>query len=143
MRLLHDGVDEYSVLSMVCVLPAVPQLLAPGVLPLGGVLDVPQELRLRGQRNKIEHVLRTNLVRFIHLLLKYIFPPGQHFSPECCLSIFILTTLRCITCGIATRHLLSKATFCMITSNRMNTWSRHHCQVAKRQAFPLHSPPLT
>ncbi len=54
---------------MVCALPAVPQLLATGVLPLRGVLDVPQELRLRGQRNKIEHVRSSNLVKFIQLLL--------------------------------------------------------------------------
>jgi len=54
---------------MVCVLPAVPQLLALEVLPFGGVLANPQALMPRRQRNKIEHVLRTNLVGFIHLVL--------------------------------------------------------------------------
>ena len=77
---------------MVCVLPAVPQLLALEVLPLGGVLAGPQALRLRRQRHKIEHILRTNLVGFIHLVLWYVFSPGQHFSPECSLPILTLTT---------------------------------------------------
>ncbi len=54
---------------IVCVLPAVPQLLAPGVLPVDGVLAVPQALMHRRQRHKIEHVLRTNLVGFIPLLM--------------------------------------------------------------------------
>jgi len=48
---------------MVCVLPAVPQLLALEVLPLGGVLAGPQALRPNRQRHKREHVLRTNLGR--------------------------------------------------------------------------------
>ncbi len=77
---------------MVCVLPAVPQLLVPRVLPLGGVLAGPQALRPRRQRHKRAHVLRTNLVGFIQLLLQYIFPPGLHFSPECSLPILTLTT---------------------------------------------------
>ncbi len=54
---------------MACVLPAVPQLLAPEVVPLGGVLAGPQALRPRKQRHKREHVLRTHLVGFKHLLL--------------------------------------------------------------------------
>ncbi len=61
------GVDETA--RMACVLPAVPQLLAPEVVPLGGVLAGPQALRPRKQRHKREHVLRTHLVGFKHLLL--------------------------------------------------------------------------
>jgi len=55
------GGDEIA--RMVCVLPAVPQLLALEVLPLGGVLAGPQALRPNRQRHKREHVLRTNLGR--------------------------------------------------------------------------------